>query len=79
MIFKEGTDSFLIVLMHYCYSHGRDGYVRTWQCSEGRSEVVNSMTAPFLGFCQFGILPRGQKSIQMITLTLGLFARSNNR
>jgi len=43
-------------------SHGRDGYVRTWQCSEGRSEVVNSMTAPFLGFCQFGILPRGYES-----------------
>ena len=55
--FQEESDFFLI--MHYCYSHGRDGYVRTWQCSEGRAEVVNSMTAPFLGFCQFCILPRG--------------------
>ncbi|XP_020619135.1 guanine nucleotide-binding protein subunit beta-like protein 1 isoform X2 [Orbicella faveolata] len=43
-------------------SHGRDGYVRTWQCSEGRAEVVNSITAPFLGFCQFCILPRGYES-----------------
>ncbi|KAJ7333847.1 Guanine nucleotide binding protein (G protein), beta polypeptide 1-like [Desmophyllum pertusum] len=40
-------------------SHGRDGYVRTWECSEGRSEVVSSLPAPFLGFCKFCILSRG--------------------
>ncbi|XP_078355260.1 guanine nucleotide-binding protein subunit beta-like protein 1, partial [Oculina patagonica] len=43
-------------------SHGRDGYIKTWQCSEGRSEVVSSIAAPFLGFCQFCILSRGHKS-----------------
>jgi len=43
-------------------SHGRDGYLKTWLCCEGRSEAVNSVPASFLGFCQFGILPRGPDS-----------------
>lgn len=43
-------------------SHGRDGYLQTWQCSEGRHEIVNSISAPFLGFCQFCIMSRGYKS-----------------
>ncbi|XP_067034225.1 guanine nucleotide-binding protein subunit beta-like protein 1 isoform X2 [Acropora muricata] len=43
-------------------SHGRDGHLKIWQCCEGRSNVVDSVPAPFLGFCQFSCLRRGYKS-----------------
>ena len=43
----------------FSHSHGRDGHLKSWNCCEGRSEVVNSLTVPFLGFCQFCISPRG--------------------
>lgn len=43
-------------------SHGRDGRLKIWCCSEGRSEVVHSTQAPFLGFCQFCCLRVGHES-----------------
>ncbi|RMX47933.1 hypothetical protein pdam_00005379 [Pocillopora damicornis] len=66
-IILDGHDGHAILAadFHPCgnvISHGRDGYLRIWQCSEGRKEVVNSITAPFLGFCQFCVLLRGYKS-----------------
>ncbi|KAK2574149.1 Guanine nucleotide-binding protein subunit beta-like protein 1 [Acropora cervicornis] len=46
-------------------SHGRDGHLKIWQCCEGRSDVVDSVPAPFLGFCQFSCLRRGKIQVHL--------------